>query len=229
MNLAKTGQLVMTAILIGILATACSAKGSGESGTDQLGNSPSSAATVPSNVSSPSSKPAAQASAAPAGSVGSVGTVEIAFPFTRQDGIATNQFAVWIESAKGEFVKTVFATHFIATGGYKLRPEAIPTWVKRSGLASASYDEVDAIAGATLKTGDATFTWNCTDSDGIPVPAGSYRFYVEGTTRWENRILYEGTIEIGSGRKSAEAKVSESTDQAIQSGMIGQVSAVYTP
>ncbi|WP_221621529.1 DUF2271 domain-containing protein [Paenibacillus rhizophilus] len=65
-------------------------------------------------------------------------TLGISFPFVRQDGIASNQFAVWVEDSRGRYVTTLYATRFIATGGYKLRPEAIPTWVKHSGLAKAS-------------------------------------------------------------------------------------------
>ncbi|AKG37524.1 hypothetical protein VK70_00565 [Paenibacillus durus ATCC 35681] len=155
--------------------------------------------------------------------------LEISFPFVRQDGIATNQFAVWVEDGRGRFVQTLYATRFIATGGYKLRPEAIPTWVKHSGLSKASPEAVDAVSGATLSSGPLKFAWDCKDRDGNPVPDGTYRFYVEGTTRWENRILYEGTIAVDKKRATAKAAVKYTTKEATQSGMIGQVTAVYTP
>ncbi|AIQ11311.1 hypothetical protein PDUR_04365 [Paenibacillus durus] len=153
----------------------------------------------------------------------------MSFPFVRQDGLASNQFAVWVEDGKGRFVKTLYATRFIATGGYKLRPEAIPTWVEHSGLAQTSPEEADAVSGATLSSGPLKFAWDCKDQDGRPVPEGSYRFYVEGTTHWENRILYEGTIAVGKERTKSDAAVKYTTEEATQSGMIGQVTAVYTP
>jgi len=65
----------------------------------------------------------------------SLGRVEISFPFVRQSGSASNQFAVWIEDKQGNFVKTLFVTDFTAQGGYRTRKEGIKTWVQRSNIA----------------------------------------------------------------------------------------------
>lgn len=157
------------------------------------------------------------------------GKLEITFPYVRQDGIGSNQFAVWIESADGKFIKTLFATQFTAEGGYKQRKEAIPTWVKQSRLAQATKDEVDAITGATPSTGKLKFTWDRANQDGKPVPAGDYKFFVEGTVSWDSRVLYTGTIATGNTRSTAEASAQYSTEEAKQSNMIGKVTATYVP
>lgn len=160
---------------------------------------------------------------------GAVGKLEVTFPYVHQDGIGTNQFAVWIEDANGKFIKTLFATQFIAKGGYKIRTEAIPTWVKHSGLAQAAKAQVDAIAGATPATGKLKFTWDGTNQDGKPVPAGTYKFFVEGTVSWDSRVLYTGTFSTVSTPSTVEASPQYSTQAAKQSNMIGKVTASYTP
>ncbi|MDT3427731.1 hypothetical protein J2Z22_003307 [Paenibacillus forsythiae] len=230
MKMIKGAGLLLTALLLVPLATACG--GGGQTPGSQAAASLPGGAAGPSPAASPGGSFAAGeqgASARPTQPGEASRTLEISFPFVRQDGIATNQFAVWVEDGSGRFVRTLYATRFIASGGYKLRPEAIPTWVEHSGLAQASPEEADAVSGATLSSGQLKFAWDCKDGQGSPVPKGNYRFYVEGTTRWENRILYEGTIEVGKERTTVEAAVKYTTEEAAQSGMIGQVTAVYTP
>ena len=160
------------------------------------------------------------------------GGVVIGFEFNRQSGYASNQYAVWIEDGGGNFIKTLYATRFTANGGYKQRPDSIPLWVERSGL--ANMDNVDAIAGPTLQSGSYGYVWDCTDADGTPVPCGIYRFFVEGSLRWRNRVLYSGEIEVGGAAATIEA-TSEYGDQpaldasAEENNMILSVKAEYTP
>jgi hypothetical protein len=167
------------------------------------------------------------------------GEVTITFDYQKQSGHASNQFAVWIEDADGGYVKTLYATRFTADGGYKNRPDSIPAWVEKSGLAELSGAQVDAITGATPKSGALSYTWDLTDVDGAPVPAGTYQFFVEGSLRWKNRVLYTGAFEIGGGATTAETEarfIYEAspdqpalTDDAPEHGMIGAVTAAYTP
>jgi hypothetical protein len=79
--------------------------------------------------------------------------VEFDIAFNRQSGYATNQFAVWIETPDGEFVKTIAVTEFTANGGYENRPDALKLWRESGGL-----DDVDAVTTATPK-GEATYRW----------------------------------------------------------------------
>lgn len=165
------------------------------------------------------------------------GLVTVTFDFQKQTGYASNQFAVWIENVDGAFVRTLYATRFTVENGYLKRPDAISRWVNRSGL--SQMKDTDAITGATPKTGALSYTWDLTDSSGARVPNGTYRFFVEGTMRWKNSVLYFGKIEIGEQRALADAvaeyhfEASDSqaalTDGAPEINMIGQVSAQYTP
>ena len=83
--------------------------------------------------------------------------VTVTFDFQKQSGNVSNQFAVWIEDADGNYIKTLYATRFTAIGGYKNRPDAIPVWMEKSGLTDMSG--VDAITGATPPSGALKYFW----------------------------------------------------------------------
>jgi hypothetical protein len=155
---------------------------------------------------------------------GTPGTVEISFDFSRQSGIANNQFAVWIEDSRGKFVKSLYVTGFSGKGGFRQRPEALPEWVKRSG--AASKEQADLTAGATPKSGAFTATWNCTDEKGAAVAAGDYSFFVEETVAWKDD-LYKGVIVVGDKRASASPEAVSKT--SADNDMIGEIKAVFTP
>jgi hypothetical protein len=131
--------------------------------------------------------------------------VIIGFDYQSQPGSASNQFAVWIEDANGNLTKTLYVTKYTATGGYKNRPDSIFNWVAKAELAAMSKCQVDAIAGATPKSGKLAYVWDLTDSDGNAVPSGSYTFVVEGTLRWKNYVLFGGTIVVGGENTVATA------------------------
>lgn len=158
----------------------------------------------------------------------SLGKVEISFPFVKQKGFASNQFAVWIEDAEGNFLKTLYVTDFTARKGYKTRKDSLKIWVKRSNRAEASREEIDAVSGATPRTGKLTYTWNCDDRQGDPVPPGNYRFFVEGALFWESCVIYSGTITVGGkGESNIPVKVEYSSTDQKNKNMIGPVTAVY--
>lgn len=165
------------------------------------------------------------------------GVLTVSFDYLKQSGYATNQFAVWVETADGAFVKTLYATEFTADGGYKDRPDAISAWVARSGLAEGK--NADAVSGATPSSGALQYRWDRTDETGTRVPDGTYRFFVEGTLRWKNSVQFTGEIAVGDAPASAEAVAQyhfeASGDQAAlteaseEVQMIGAVRADYTP
>ncbi|NLW45923.1 MAG: DUF2271 domain-containing protein [Firmicutes bacterium] len=158
----------------------------------------------------------------------SLGKVEISFPFVKQKGYASNQFAVWIEDAEGNFLKTLYVTNFTARKGYKTREDSLKTWVKRSKRAEAAKEEIDAVSGATPRTGKLTYTWNCDDRQGNPVSPGNYRFFVEGTLFWKSNVIYSGTITVGGkGGASILVKAEYSSSDEKNKNMIGPVTAVY--
>ena len=164
-------------------------------------------------------------------------SLEIAFKYERQSGTASNQFAVWIENMDGQLIKTLYATRFTATGGYKNRPDSIPVWVEKSGLASIPESEIDAISGATPTSGDLSYYWDFTDLGGNKVAPVQYKFFVEGTLRWKNQVLCSGIIDMNSPvTTEAEPEFSYKgsgsqpalTGSSAENGMIGTVTASFT-
>lgn len=176
-----------------------------------------------------SGAPAEETAAAATASGTVSGQVDITLNYLHRSGIASNQFVVWIEDSDGSFIKTLFVTRFTASGGWKSRPDALPVWVSRSGLSGGTAPAADATSGATPKSGQLAFAWDCTDKDGQPVPAGEYHFLVEGTIFWKDAVLYEGVITVGSGESTAQAEASHTTEEAKKSDMITGVEAVYSP
>ncbi|MDR0463714.1 MAG: DUF2271 domain-containing protein [Treponema sp.] len=148
---------------------------------------------------------------------------EITFTFTRQSGSASNQYAVWIENAQGQLVKTLYATRWTANGGYRSRPSSIPVWVRLSDLANMNRSQIDAVSSATPRTGTATYTWDGTDSRGAAVPAGNYVMVLEGTLRWENQVLYRAPFRLGQGTASPQVSAEYQGDSTAERGMISNV------
>ena len=167
------------------------------------------------------------------------GAVVISFDYEKQSGYASNQFAVWIEDTNGNYIKTLYATRFTANGGYKNRPDSIPLWVEKSGLAFMQKSEVDAIAGATPKAGTLSYIWDLTDVTDNIVSSGEYKFFVEGTLRWKNYVLYSGVVTIGSESATVTAdaeyiyetsdKYDALTSESPENAMITSVAASFMP
>ena len=139
--------------------------------------------------------------------------VEISFSFTRQSGAASNQYAIWIEDARGQHVKTIYATRWTANGGWSRRPASIPVWVRQSGLSAIPRELIDTVSGATPRTGSLTYTWDGTDIRGASVPAGDYVLILEGTLRWENQVYYRAPIRLGQGPAAPHVSVEYTTGE----------------
>jgi hypothetical protein len=155
--------------------------------------------------------------------------VEISFVYQRQTGMGSNQFAIWIEDSSGKYIKTLYATRFTAKGGWQIRTQALPGWVKASQPLNIPSGEIDAITGATPSAGNLTYVWDCKDNQGNMVPAGEYKYIVEATLRMANRVLYSGTIKIGSQAQLSQAASEFFGDSEQERGMIANVTAKYYP
>lgn len=163
--------------------------------------------------------------------------VSVSFSFEKQQGYASNQFAVWVEDMDGNLVKTLYVTKFTAKGGFEQRPDAIPVWVERTGIAQGG--EVDAVTGATPKTGNVNFVWDLTDESGARVADDTYRYFVEGTLRWKNHVLFTGEITLDGSATSSEATAEYTyvasddadalTEASPENAMITGVTAEYIP
>ena len=154
---------------------------------------------------------------------------EVSYSFTRQTGPGSNQYAIWIENARGEFVKTIHATRWTANGGWRTRPTSIPFWVRQSGLSTSPREQVDVISGATPATGTVAFThtWDGTDYRGQAVPSGNYVLIFEATIRGANQVYYRVPIQLGHGTSVPQVTVGYyiegDTDTTIEREMISNL------
>ena len=102
-----------------------------------------------------------------------------------------------------------------------------------------SFAEADAVSGATPRTGALSYAWDLTDANGEPALPGEYMFFVEGTLRWKNYVLYSGVIDISGGDSTVLADVDyvyETSDRQValtsdspENSMIVAVTASFTP
>jgi hypothetical protein len=170
---------------------------------------------------------ATPASAQNAAAGGALGNVSISFSFKRQNVIASNQVAVWIENENGAIVKTLYISRFTGKGGFSNRPDSLSVWAAKAKPSSPA--ELDAFTGATPQNGSVTYVWDCTDGEGIPVPAGTYRYCVEGSLYWKSNALFTGSVTIGENAASSRAAPVYSSDNPAYRAMLQQVQAVFTP
>lgn len=131
--------------------------------------------------------------------------LDITFDYQR-GGIASSQYAIWVEDAIGKPVRTLFVTRFTATRGFSERPDAVPTWVARANPAQMTPDQVDAVSGATPSNGRLHYIWDGKDDQGKTVSAGTYTVFLEGTLYWNTRVLYSAQVQWG-GPSSASLPV----------------------
>ncbi len=132
-------------------------------------------------------------------------TLVVSFDYQKQAGPGSNQYAVWIEDAQGNVVKTLFVTSYTTKGrarqgeepmrGYVKRPNCVPTWVRTAKAAEQTDQQLDAFTGATPQVGGTqTFTWDFTDQQGNAVKNGTYKVLVEATLYQASDIVYSGTF-----------------------------------
>ena len=140
----------------------------------------------------------------------------MSFTFNRQNGHASNQFAVWIEDARGQYINTLTATRWTANGGWKRRPASIPLWVKKSGLVDMKKAQIDAVSSATPRSGTLNFIWDGTDNKGKLVANGEYVLVLEATLRWENQAYYRVPVSLGNGSAAPQAEIEYSGDGAVE-------------
>jgi hypothetical protein len=152
---------------------------------------------------------------------------EISFSYASQRGSGSNQFAVWVEDAQGNYVKTIYATRFTANGGWERRPLSILQWVKQSALSKMSRNQIDVFTGPTPKSGKLVYHWNGTNQTGGTVVAGEYCLFLEATLRNENRVVYSAVVpfsgNIAGALRNAEVKAEYSGSSTAERGMIRNV------
>jgi tetratricopeptide (TPR) repeat protein len=101
------------------------------------------------------------------------------------------QTAVWIESDKGDFIRTIYVSGF--SGHVKGTQVVLPEWAKSTKFAGA-----DAVTGASIALGSHIYLWDLKDAAGQPVKPGKYAVKVEASY-WPSMKyqLASAAIEVG--------------------------------
>lgn len=132
--------------------------------------------------------------------------------------------AIWLENEDSTYVKTLYASDWLAYGGYTM--EGIcPLWVEKAGWATNETELPDAISGATPRFGPGEKVFLFKKKD---LPAGRYRFCVQVHLTADYNELYSGFIEIGKAASEGLAEVNYSPGKHEKiSGVLSEVKASF--
>lgn len=153
--------------------------------------------------------------------------VSICVTYKKQSGFSTNQFAIWVENAHGDYIKTIYVTSFTAGGGFSKRPASIPLWVSNSGIKNQAARQVDAFSGPTPKSGRLCYGWDLTDTEGNRVADGDYNILVAGTVGENDQIIYAGSITVSDMPVKINPVAKFSSKKAEKSQMLTNLEIVY--
>lgn len=134
----------------------------------------------------------------------------VSYTWSRIQTHGSNQIAVWIEDTKGNYVCTLFATHFTTAGGYIKRPLSLSEWTAKFNIQKASKEEVDAISGATPKSGEQVLTWNGKDKTGKALSPGEYIVRMEANIMDADKMYFKAKIKIGGSNQRTEGEITYS-------------------
>jgi len=111
--------------------------------------------------------------------------------------------AIWLEEIDGTFFKTLYASDYLAYGGYG-HEEICPDWVERSEWKTTGENFIDAVSGATPNYGSVEMVFEYKRKE---IPPGMYKFLLEVHLSGEYNELYWGEIELGKTGSTGEVKV----------------------
>lgn len=145
--------------------------------------------------------------------------VSVSYTWIRIPGPGSNQLAIWVEDAKGNYVSTVYASRFTATGGYVTRPVSLSQWTEKSDWKNASKGEIDAVTGSTPQPGTQTVIWSGKDKYGKVVPNGSYTLKMEANILNEKKMFYSCVVIIGGPAQKPKGEITYS-EPGLESGNV---------
>lgn len=158
------------------------------------------------------------------------GSLKVNLHFKRSKTYSSNQYAIWIENAQGQVIRTVYATRFTAKGGYERRKEALALWVQKTNPSGLNDKQIDALTGATPATdGNYTYVWDGKDDAGRPVKKGVYTVYIEGTLYTGNHVVYSGKFNLNGKKQQIKLTPKYTLKDNTNRDMLTQVRAEYNP
>jgi tetratricopeptide (TPR) repeat protein len=111
------------------------------------------------------------------------------------------QTAVWVETADGVFVRTIYVSGF--SGYAKGKQVNLPMWANASKFA-----DVDGVTAASIDLGHHIYVWNMKDILGKQVKKGSYRIKIE-VSFWPSMQYQRVEVPFSIGKKDERVVVEE--------------------
>ncbi len=128
----------------------------------------------------------------------------ISFQVNKKENITPSYcMAIWLETKEGTYVKTLYASDWLAYGGYSVEG-VCPGWVEKSDWANNALELPDAISGATPGFGPKSMTFQWKKKD---FPAGDYVYKIEVHLTADYNEIYWGEIEIGGPSSAGTTQV----------------------
>lgn len=156
--------------------------------------------------------------------------VNISFDYTRREGYASNQIAIWAEDNRGNYVTTIYVTDFTGKReGWTYRKNSLNNWQKKANVANMDKKLIDAVSKPTPKQGKVNIVWDCKDSNGQLLKDGSYKIIVEATIYQDNNVVYTSNINIGNNANSQKAEPKYSKKEAKDMDIIKNVNVSFMP
>jgi len=155
--------------------------------------------------------------------------LEISFSYSKQRLIASSQFAFWIEDMDGNYIDTLYVTQWTARGGYSYRPLSLPIWVSAAQPSGIGTVEMDAISGATPRSGSYYIYWDFTDRNGNMVTDTELRFFIEGTMNFNDDVMYTGVITVGDEGWTQTPAPEFSLQDSVYKDMVTDVRVTFHP
>lgn len=126
--------------------------------------------------------------------------VAIEFVLGFKDELAP-QTAIWVETADGAFVKTVYVSGF--SGYAKEKQVNLPMWAH-----SSQFIDADAITAASIDLGHHIYVWDLKNNFGKAVQPGDYIVKVE-VSYWPSRQYQRVEAPIAIGKKDEHVVIEE--------------------
>lgn len=155
------------------------------------------------------------------------GKIEVAFVFGSPEGFQPSyQTALWLQDTKGQYVKSLFVSEYLAYGGFN-DPTICPDWIKVANWDKATEADYDAVSRPTPPVGENALSINLKDKG---IPPGTYEYLLEVHLVEKFNILCKGQIEIGNQAAESKPEVSYLPDKYPEAeGVVSSVAVKYLP
>jgi len=157
------------------------------------------------------------------------GTLEISYEFVKsadQNIVPSFQTAIWLQNDKGEYLKTLMVSEYLAYGGYN-DTTICTEWIKVADWDNVLLETFDAVTKATPPLGNNTISINCKTENLLP---GTYNYCIETHILENYNILYRGKITIGKKTTESYAEsVYIPKKHPVSGDVLKNVNAKYQP